>query len=140
MIHYNLKQSRKAAGTKLLLHWALKDRHFIHGRKSNSAREISQQNLETSTEHFLQKGFMQFQGIMEISTPQFLPLIPYFQKIANPYRNYESPSFCGQHQSSGDLPTCHGTQRFGGGYLVPYTIALKQDSQNLYLEHLVQHI
>lgn len=87
-IYYNLGQSGKAV--KYQVASALdfeRQRHFIHGKRSISAREISQQNLETSTEHLLQKGFVQFQGIMEISTTQFLRPIFHFQRMAIPSRN-----------------------------------------------------
>lgn len=109
MIYYNLGLSGKPVHTKLLLHWALKDREIVyHGRKSISARDISEQNLETSTEHFLQKGFVQFQAIMKISTFQFPPPISHFQRMATPSRNYEVSSLWWQHENSGDLPKHHG--------------------------------
>lgn len=91
-IYYNLGQSGKAV--KYQVASALdfeRQRHFIHGKRSISAREISQQNLETSTEHLLQKGFVQFQGIMEnfhtpISTTHLsFPENGYlFQKLRSP--------------------------------------------------------
>lgn len=147
LIYSNLEKSGKALGTRLLQCWTLRDREIRYTEERTFfAREISQQNWETSSEHFLQKDFMQFQGVMEISTSQFTPPISHPQRMANPSRNDEivylgvGDGGC----SSRLLETCPNFLGLRAlkvdRYLVHCTTVLKQDSENLYLEHLVLYI
>lgn len=62
-------------------------------KKRILAKEISEHNWEISNEPLLQKDFVQFQGIMEISTSQFSATTSHLLRVANPSQNNEISSF-----------------------------------------------
>lgn len=88
----NLKRHRYQAASTLDFK-RQREISYMEGKKSILTREISEHNWEISNEPLLQKDFVQFQGIMEISTSQFPAMISHLLRVANPSRNNEISSF-----------------------------------------------
>lgn len=109
VIYSNLGESGKAVGTKLVLHRTLKGGEISYMEKrafypERLVNKIGKLLGGTSCRRILCNSKVPW----EISTSQLLPPVVHHQRVAKPSRNYESFSFWGQYQTSGDLPKLYG--------------------------------